>query len=269
MQLIPFIFAIILAFFMIISRLASENVEDATVLKLLKEDKIQECNLLKKIERRGCYQVVKRNPKQKDLPKKTSALKRPKKGSQENSKLSLRVFNAPMDESMKQFIKKLFLTILEKNYPKKASTELLDGLLIALIEQKTEELAQINLKNLKLQKVYLSLLTDEHCPLERLFTLKTFEKNTLFYFSHLQKMLFEEVIGQDIALKIYEIEEKFFKDFKQPIVPKEKWLTLLPALSYQINPVFMDRLICFNDPKKTFLKVESEGSSSVYTWIEP
>lgn len=263
MQLIPFIFAIILAFFVIISRLSSENMEDAAILRFLKNYKNQEWVLLKKIERNQTRNLLSKKSQPAE-----SHLKRPKTSSKENSKLSLRVLNAPIDEITKQYLKKLFLTILEKNYQDRATEEILNAILMAAKEQKTEELDQIDLKNLKLQKQYFSLLTDVNCPLGELFTLKTFEKNALFHFSNLKKGLFEEVLGQDVALKVYEIEKKFFLEFKQTIVPKEKWMMLLPTLSYQLNPVFMDRLICFKEPKKSLSKKRGDAENSVYTWID-
>jgi len=78
MQLIPFIFAIILAFFIIISRISFQNSEDQNILKFLCSFKKEELSMLKKIERKIVSSQIKKNIQLKTIRHKTQ-YKTPKK----------------------------------------------------------------------------------------------------------------------------------------------------------------------------------------------
>jgi len=258
MQTLPFVFSLIFVFFLLISRLGQEDKSDRMLFKAFNKKAELRLNLLKKAERACLYEKKislkkTKEPTQEGNPQIPQKPSRALKPAGNFAKLSLGFLQKPLDEMTIQFVKKELFRVLQKFYKEDLSYELYEEFLKASYLQKPLKLCQLRLKNRLLQQSFYKLLIHPDFPLEELVTLEMFDNKALFYFSHLQKGLFDELFSQTVE-PFYCEEQKLQKMLKTKNLPKESLTFLLPNLAPTWSLVSIDQLICFKNPDKKALK---------------
>jgi hypothetical protein len=256
MQVLPFVFSLILVFFFLTSRLSSEERIDKKILSSCYLVHKNRLNLVNKAEackvktlRKALSQAQIEEGEKKVLKKSY----RPKSSYDDSHKLSLSFFLKNSDELTFQFAKKKLFDILGHFYQEKLSPELFDAMITGFITQKPKRLCNLDLSNDLLRHKFFLLLTDRQNPLEELLTVETFKDQALCNFFFLRHDLFEALFSYRTESYL-EKEYKLRCDLKSFVLVKERVLPHLITICPEWTTVYFDQLLCFQAPSKKHIK---------------
>jgi len=267
MQVIPYIFALVMAAVFILARMGQENLGDQLVIKAIQDRTTSQLKLLKKGELGKCFERIKiqRAPASMEVKKrKKTKSARPEFAITEYEKLSLKVFSEPIDELTYQFIHAKLFHYFETTYPGLVDPDFFELLLKIFKETQETKLCQIKLPTEEDQKKYYKLLIHPLHPLEETCTLISFSKNALFNYYKLKLDLFYAIFGQTEASGLLEEEMKLKESGSKPIFSKEKIGALFPQLIPDWSRVAIDRLISFSNKEELILRVCSNQDSDFF-----
>lgn len=273
MQLLPFVFSIILVFALLLARLGQEEALDKTLMSSLNRTQKAHLGLLAKAERAFFI-------KERALPKnKTENTKIPLKkvmkscdlrlegSSSSVSKLSLSVFQKPLDEMTKHQLKRLFHELMQNFYGASYEREIFDCLLQEVVNKKIKHIYELDFHNEKLQKNYFKLLTHSTYPLESLVTLDPLDGQAFFQFFTLKKELFEAVFPEVKEGGFYKKEQEIKKKLKTQFVPKEQIKPLILEIAPHLSLVFIDLAISFKNLEVPVLRPVASENQEVFFYF--
>lgn len=258
MQVLPFVFSLILVFFFLTSRLASEERLDK---KILSSCFMVHKNRLDLIKRGELYNVfsLKQPPERKktneqDKKKSTHRQLRPQGSYGDYHKFSLAFFLKKTDQLTFQFAKHKLFTVLKACYGEKLSLELYDEMIHSFLQQKPQKVCNLELKTPVLKEQFFSLLTDKKYPLEDVLVTEVFKDNALCYFFFLNIDFFQKLFPSQ-EIKTYLADEyKQRCELKSFVLVKEKVLPQLMNLCPDWENIYFDQLICFQSVRKKQIK---------------
>lgn len=270
MQVLPFVFSLILVFFFLTSRLGSEERIDKKILASCFMAHKERLNLVKKAETYQMRTLRKPYTKSKVPEEKKKQVSHPYRPDQSMSyfnKLSLAFFLKKTDELTLQFAKRKLFDVLSFIYKERLSSELFEDMLTCFIAQKPQRLCNLDLKNAKFKDEFFLLLTDKVCPLEEILAVEPFKDNALCYFFFLRKDLFESLFPSSGTKAYLEKEYKMRCDCKSFILVKEKISPDLMSLAPEWTGVYLDQLLCFQAPSKKVIKASVKGEVNEFFYF--
>lgn len=271
MQILPFVFAIAMAFVFLVAHMNQEDRIDRLILKTLVQKSKARFKLAKAGERvlfskldknkQSLDQISQKKPRVKKV---AQYVCRPLIADGSYAKFSLACFLEPFDQTLRQFALDQVYQTLVYFYQDQITQELFYEILKQVALQEIETLCQLRFKDEHLQKQFFNLLAHPKYPLERFVCLDKFDKGALFYFNTLQQELFWALF-QNSDVDQFFIQEKQLRIAQHKTMLDQKKLgPLLAQLAPSWSATQIDRLISFKEPDKRVYKAYGEHHEFFY-----
>lgn len=270
MQVLPFVFSLILVFFFLTSRLASEERLDKKMLSSCFQVHKNRLGLINKGE--ACKLRTARKPfarsKMGDPEIKISEpCFRPEGVCDNNHRISLAFFLKKTDELSFQFAKTKLYNVLSAFYKHRISGDLLDEILSCFITQKPKRLCNLVLKSEEAKKQFFNLLADKNYPLEDILVADVYKDNAFCYFFYLRKDIFEKLFQSTQTVTYLEKEYQMRCELKSFVLVKERVLPYLINICPDWTSVYFDQLLCFQSPAKKQIKATVKNQKSEFFYF--
>lgn len=270
MQVLPFVFSLILVFFFLTSRLASEERLDKKLLSSCFQVHKNRLGLINKGE--ACKLRAARKPFARSKPddseiKIAETCYRPEGDCDNNQRISLGFFLKKTDELSYQFAKVKLYNVLSAFYKNRISVELLDELVTCFITQKPKRLCNLVLKSEESKKQFFNLLTDKNYPLEDILVTDIYKDNALCYFFYLRKDVFDKLFQSSQTQAYLEKEYKMRCELKSFVLVKERVLPYLINVCPEWTGVYFDQLLCFQSPAKKQIKASVKNQKNEFFYF--
>lgn len=263
MQILPFVFSLIIVFFFLIARLNSSDALDRIVNSAIYNRHKARLELVKKGSAYNLRSL--RAPRKCDHTNKACMFKppvyRPMRVTENFHKFSLGFLFKNIDAVSLMFAKNELFYVLSSVYQDLMTQEFYEDLLESVIKKQPKRLCNLELSSKAHQNIFYKLLTHPEYPLEDVLTTDVFKDNALCYFFFLNYDLFCRLFASSVLKDYFHKEWQVRKEKKSKVLVKETVQPFLLELCPKWSSVYTDQLLSFQSPVETHLKVKDKPGS--------